>query len=141
MDGTIYLHRARLLFVSQDGGWRVPGSGRAVTGDEAARLVQESVKSGQLEVWFEHGKEKSLSLITNGRRAMVVLWGRLGYDEGVFAVDAAAGDAEHGGYVLQNGQHDSYPDNQTVPLDSAIEAVRYIVDHGDPDPRRRWQAW
>jgi hypothetical protein len=119
----------------------VSGTEHEVAGDEAVLLVAESVAAGQLMIWFDHPEDKSLSLVTNGRRAMVTVWGRRGYDEGVNAVDPDAGDGEQGGYVLDNGQDDSYPDASTVELEKAIEAVRYVIDQGVPDPRLHWHCW
>jgi hypothetical protein len=42
--------------------------------------------------------------------------------------------------VLENGQHDSYPRSETIPLEVAIEAVQYIVDNDAPDPRIHWKS-
>lgn len=121
--------------------WRVAGTERLVNGDEAARFVTDSIRTGVLDVRFERGDEQSLSVTTNGERAMLILWGRRGWDEGIRAVDPGAGEASHGGYVLQNGQQDTYPDVGTVPLDHAIAAVRHIVMTGEADPRLQWERW
>lgn len=60
---------------------------------------------------------------------------------GVQAIDPTAGEGSQSGYVLSNGQDDTYADCQTVTLDRAIEAVRNIVDHVTPDPRIQWRSW
>ncbi|MDP1793541.1 MAG: hypothetical protein Q8K63_05315 [Acidimicrobiales bacterium] len=57
------------------------------------------------------------------------------------ATDPTAGPRAAGGYVLENGQVDTYADNDTVPLASALDAVAYLVDHTLLDPQLRWVPW
>jgi hypothetical protein len=122
-------------------GWRVDGEPNALTGNDAADVARDAINAGQTYIRFARSEEQSLTLGTNGVRAMLVLWGRAGHDEGLQAIDPTAGDDSQGGYILENGQHDSYADRETVPLDQAIEAVRYIVDNATPDPRIQWRDW
>ena len=98
-------------------------------------------EAGRRDVSFIRGVDRSLQVVTNGQRAMVVLWSREGFDEGIYAVDPSASDNSHDGFILENGQADSYAGNETVPLDQALEAVRYAIDHDEPDPRLQWLRW
>lgn len=43
-----------------------------------------------------------------------------------------------GGYVLANGQHDEYPDEDTVPLTEALRIVAAIVLTGSPPDGTVW---
>ena len=52
-------------------------------------------------------------------------------DAGEHLVDEFAGDAESTGYVLENGQVDSYADRDTVPLALALHALQETID-ADP---------
>lgn len=48
----------------------------------------------------------------------------------------AAGSSE--GYVLANGQHDEYPDQDTVAIDEAFRLVEPIVSKGSWPADARW---
>lgn len=69
-----------------------------------------------------------MAFVTNIRRAMVMLVG--GEDDcGEHATDlGAAGISD--GFVLSNGQHDEYPDEDTVPIVEAFRLVQHIVGEG-----------
>jgi hypothetical protein len=121
--------------------WRVERTGEAVSGEKAACVVRASIEAGRLDVRFVRQPDGTLSVTTNGRRAMLIVWGRAGYDEGVMAVDPKAGDGTQGGYALANGQHDTYADAETVPLDQAIDAIQHIIDRGVLDPSLQWKSW
>lgn len=54
------------------------------------------------------------------------------------AIDPTA-TGQHGGYVLDSGQHDTYSDRDTVPLGQALMIVEHVVDHGLP-AYRGWLA-
>src|SRR5688500_11416020 len=93
--------------VRQDGRlgtWRVVGCEEPVSADAADALIASRFASGFGESNFEFSDRRSLIVVTNGVRAMVVVWGRKGFDEGLQAVDRSAGDGTPGGYVLAGGQ-------------------------------------
>ena len=121
--------------------WRVEGGPEVPTGNAAADLVREATNAGQTHIQFVRSETQSLTLDTNGVRVMLVLWRQDGDDEGLHAIDTTAGDGSQGGYVLGNGQDDTYADRETVTLDRAVEAVRHIVDNSTPDPRLEWRSW
>ncbi|NXY96488.1 hypothetical protein HYE82_19255 [Streptomyces sp. BR123] len=67
-------------------------------------------------------------MVTNGERAMVALLD--GEDNpGEHLVDPR-GESSSDGYVLSNGQVDSYADRDTVAFDVAGHAVAYFIEHG-----------
>ncbi|MFC5744949.1 hypothetical protein [Actinomadura rugatobispora] len=58
-------------------------------------------------------------------------------DAGEHASDSgAAGWSD--GFVLENGQHDEYPDEATVPLEEAFRIVGHILTVGSPPPDADW---
>lgn len=122
-------------------GWRVEGGPDVLTGNTAADFAREAINAGQTHIRFVSSERQSLTLETNGVRVMLILWGREGDDKGLQAIDPTAGNGSQGGYVLDNGQHDTYADRATVPLDQAIEAVRHIIENAAPDPRIEWKGW
>lgn len=114
--------------------WTIEG------GSAAAAAVPEAlrarVRSGQLETWLTSSSGRSLIFVTNTERAMVVLLEGDG-DPGEHAVDPAAAGTS-GGFVLANGQHDEYPDQDTVPIGDALDIVAHIVSTGSWPPHARW---
>ena len=78
-----------------------------------------------------------LMLVTNGSRAMVVLLEREG-EPGQHVVDPDA-DGVSGGYLLDNGQVDEYPDTDTIELEQAFGVVRDVVS-GARSTAVRWRA-
>ena len=69
---------------------------------------------------FESDSGELLAVVTNGERAMVMLLREPG-DAGEHAVDETAGTSTSSGYVLANGQVDTYADCDTVRLADALE--------------------
>lgn len=124
----------------QGGGWTTESGEQAFTGHEAEQVVRRSLAAGQLDITF-HAQNYRLQFVTNGDRVMLLLWGPIGSDEGVFAVDPDASGREQDGYRLSNGQVDTYADKDTVPLAAAMKAVRYIVDNDVTDPDLLWRSW
>jgi hypothetical protein len=60
-------------------------------------------------------------------------------ETGIHAGDpTAAADARSSGFVLSNGQDDTYADRDTVPLERALPALQLIVDAGQLDPAIDW---
>jgi hypothetical protein len=58
-------------------------------------------------------------------------------DPGEHAVDPGAGGSSKG-FVLANGQHDEYPDKDTLPLAGALQVVQHILTRGVPPPPAVW---
>jgi hypothetical protein len=60
-------------------------------------------------------------------------------DPGEHAVSPdAVGSSD--GYVLDNGQEDTYADADTIPLPDALKALRSIVDSGRPPTGTSWSV-
>ena len=113
--------------------------GDAVEGSGAAAEINRGLASGEREFWFDSESGRSISLVTNGERAMLMVLAEPG-DEGEHAIDPAASSGRSGGYLLSNGQEDSYPDRDTIPLPSALDAVRVLTDEGQKPPDVIWHA-
>ncbi|GAA2738917.1 hypothetical protein GCM10009867_32670 [Pedococcus aerophilus] len=117
-------------------GWRVLEDDRLLDGSAASALLQTRVDQGLLTTYLQSDTGCLLTFVSNGARAMIVLMERAG-DPGQHAV--SPGDAgSSGGYVLDNGQEDTYDDADTVPLADALADVRAIVDTGRPPREMRW---
>ncbi|MER7468806.1 hypothetical protein [Streptomyces sp. NPDC097981] len=50
-------------------------------------------------------------------------------DPGEHLVDPR-GEGNSGGYLLSNGQIDTYSDRETVPFPVACQAVEHFIEHG-----------
>lgn len=111
-------HRWRLLGHASDG----------YSGAEARSLLVRRLDWASQETWFEDGRGRLLSVVTNGERAMVALVDGAG-DPGEHLVDPR-GEGTSGGYLLSNGQIDTYSDRETVPFPLACQAVEHFIEHG-----------
>lgn len=58
-------------------------------------------------------------------------------DPGEHAVDPGA-EGQSDGFVLSNGQHDEYADNDTMPIGEAFRIVEHIVGTGSWPADARW---
>lgn len=109
--------------------WHLQGSaGHAYSGEEARYLLRHRWDWANHETWFENDAGRLLAVVTNGERAMVMLLDGEG-EPGEHLVDPR-GECSSGGYVLSNGQVDSYADRDTVTFDVAGRAVAYFIEHG-----------
>ncbi|MFE2296998.1 hypothetical protein ACFXAW_02235 [Streptomyces sp. NPDC059445] len=98
--------------------------------------LRARVDRRQLETWLSSSSGRSLAFVTNTERAMVMLLEADG-DPGEHAVEpGAVGSSE--GFVLSNGQHDEYPDQDTVPIGEAFRIVEHIVSAGSWPADARW---
>ena len=116
--------------------WSVLDEEGVVTGDEAVARVSANVDDGMLTTYLRSDLGRLLVLVSNGTRAMVVLMSGEG-DPGEHGVSPdAVGSSD--GYVLDNGQEDTYEDADTIPLPDALKALRSIIDSGRPAPGTSW---
>lgn len=116
--------------------WRLDGDGDPVTPDEAVHLLRERIADRGPQTWLTSSAGRSLTLVSNTERAMVMLLDDAD-DPGRHAVDPSATGVS-GGFVLSNGQVDVYPDADTVPLAEALRIVRHVVDRGTAPPDAAW---
>lgn len=116
--------------------WRLDDGG-AIGPDAVVGELRARIGRGTLETWLTSSSGRLLAVVTNTRRAMVMLLDGEG-DPGEHAV-APGADGWSDGFVLSNGQDDEYPDEDTVPLAEAFRIVRHIVAHGTPPENAPWK--
>ncbi|MFG2824479.1 hypothetical protein ACGFX4_34245 [Kitasatospora sp. NPDC048365] len=104
------------------------GSRVAVSSAAVGETLRSRIVSGRFETWLTSTSGRSLAFVTNAERVMVVLFEEEG-DPGEHAVTPGA-EGSSGGFVLSNGQHDEYPDEDTVPLAEALRIVAHVVGRG-----------
>ncbi|MFE0701064.1 hypothetical protein [Streptomyces sp. NPDC058872] len=110
--------------------------GASVSPDTVQQVLRERIDGGRRETWLISSSGRSLTFVTNGERAMVALLN--GTDApGERAVDPGARGSSTG-FVLSNGQHDEYPNEDTVPLEEALRIFRHIVSEGSRPPDAPW---
>jgi hypothetical protein len=113
--------------------WTAQHSGEPVDGTAAAALICDRLTVRSHATWFASKDGRTLAVVTNGERAMVMLLGADG-DAGAHAIDGSAGAESSDGYLLENGQEDTYPDRDTVPLPHALAHVADIIANRPLDP-------
>ncbi|MET4922264.1 hypothetical protein P3L51_07850 [Streptomyces sp. PSRA5] len=112
------------------------GSEGPVTPGVAVDLLRSRIAGGALESWLVSSGGRSLAVVSNSERAMVVLLDGEG-DPGAHATDPGA-DGGSDGFVLANGQSDTYPDEDTVPLGEALRIVGHVLATGGPPADAAW---
>ncbi|QKG20111.1 hypothetical protein [Actinomadura verrucosospora] len=119
--------------------WKFDEDGaETLAADETVDELGARIGRGILESWLISSSGRLLAVVTNTERAMVMLLDGIG-DPGEHATDPeAAGFSE--GFILANGQHDEYPDEDTVPLTDALQIVRRILISGNPPADAPWQV-
>ncbi|MFD8814518.1 hypothetical protein ACFV23_24255 [Streptomyces sp. NPDC059627] len=104
------------------------GSGVTVSPDAVAQTLRARFGDGRCETWFSSSSGRLLAFLTNGVRASVSLLEGEG-EPGEHAVaPGATGSSE--GFILANGQHDEYQDEETVPLEEGLRIVVHVVSEG-----------
>lgn len=117
--------------------WRIE-DGDTVSSSSVVEVLRARIGSGHLETWLTSSSGRSLAFVTNTERAMVMLLDGEG-DPGEHAVDPGAlGSSE--GFVLANGQHDEYPDADTVPIGEAFRIVAHVVSTDSWPADARWSV-
>ncbi|MEU6392338.1 hypothetical protein [Streptomyces sp. NPDC046939] len=91
-------------------------------------VLRSRIENGRFETWLISSTGRSLAFATNTRRALLILSTEEG-DPGERAVEPGA-EGLSDGFVLSNGQHDAYPDRDTVLLGEAFRVVEHIVGTG-----------
>ncbi len=107
------------------------------TPQDVAAFVRRRISDGHYETWFNSTQGRSLAFVTNGLRAMVML---LDHDDdpGQHAVDRDA-TGTSAGFLLTNGQQDSYPDRDTVALALGVDVVAAILTSGRAPTDAVWE--
>ncbi|MEU6676178.1 hypothetical protein [Streptomyces sp. NPDC046925] len=80
------------------------------------------------ETWMVVGRQGALVMLLDGEGG-----------PGEHAVESGVpGSSE--GFVLSNGQHDTYPNEDTVPIGEAFAIVGHIIGRGSWPSDARWVA-
>lgn len=116
--------------------WTFGGDRTAVTAQEAVAVLRRRIAEGRLETWLTGSTGRLLSVVSNTERALVMLLDGAD-DPGSHAVSVGSAGAS-GGFVLADGQCDTYPDQDTVPLDEAFRIVRHLIGTGLPPTDTGW---
>ncbi|MFD9705839.1 hypothetical protein [Lentzea sp. NPDC059081] len=106
--------------------WTVDGDHLAA--DEVVAVLRGRIAGGRLETWLSGEPERRIAFVTNNDRAMVMLLDEPD-DPGEHATDPGA-EGTSDGFLLSNGQNDTYQNSDTVPLDRALAIVEHLVGHG-----------
>ncbi|MFF7854711.1 hypothetical protein [Streptomyces sp. NPDC007904] len=112
------------------------GSTAPASSESVVKTLRERAERGLLETWLTSSSGRSLAFVTNTGRAMVMLLGEEG-DPGEHAVDPGA-EGTSAGFVLSTGQHDEYPDQDTVPIGEALRLVEHIISTGSWPADAHW---
>lgn len=107
-----------------------------VSSEVVLEALRSRIDSGRLETWLISSSGRLLAFATNTERAMVMLLEGEG-DPGEHAVDPGSGGSSDG-FSLSGGQHDHYPDQDTVPMGEACRLVEHIVGTGSWPADARW---
>lgn len=119
-------------------GWRLQDGEPVDNGTHAVSVIRERIQFGVFQTWLYGPHRQMLTMVTNGVRAMVMLLVGDG-DAGEHAVDHE-GQGSQSGYVLDNGQVDTYDNRDTIELNQALEAIRHLVDDGTWPQAVAWQS-
>ncbi|MFD9269561.1 hypothetical protein ACFWB1_29540 [Streptomyces goshikiensis] len=119
-----------------DESWFLTDSAVPASAATALDVLQERIAAGHLETWLISSRGRSLAIISNTDRAMVMLLDDEA-DPGEHALSPGASSLSSG-FVLANGQHDEYPDEDTVPLTEAMRIVGQILTTGAPPTDAPW---
>ncbi|WP_042374982.1 hypothetical protein [Streptacidiphilus neutrinimicus] len=116
--------------------WIFDDGTAAEPAETALQRLRERIAAGRLESWLTSSTGRSLGVISNTERAMVLLLDG-DDDPGEHAVDPGA-TGRDGGYILANGQHDEYPNYDTIHLAQALRIVSHILTTGTPPADAPW---
>ncbi|MDK0521237.1 hypothetical protein [Streptomyces sp. ML-6] len=116
--------------------WTLTDGAAPVAADTVTEVLRSRITAGKLDAWLESASGRSLAVVSNTERAMVMLLEHPG-DPGGHAADPGA-DGWSDGFELSNGQSDEYPDADTVPLGEAFRIVRHVLATGRPPADAAW---
>ncbi|MGC4985829.1 ATP-binding protein [Streptomyces sp. DT193] len=104
--------------------------------DDFATRQLTTAQADDLYELVSERQGRSLAIISNTDRAMVMLLDDEA-DPGEHALSPGASSSSSG-FVLANGQHDEYPDEDTVLLAEAMRIVTHILTTGAPPADAAW---
>ncbi|MFD8425228.1 hypothetical protein [Streptomyces sp. NPDC059466] len=116
--------------------WVIDDSTAVLSAEAVLETLRARIGEGELDTWLTSSSDRRLAVVTNTKRAMVVLMDGEG-DPGEHAVDPGS-EGSSDGFLLSDGQYDVYLDEDTVPLEEAFRIVEHIVGKGTWPPGARW---
>ena len=119
--------------------WHLEGEPEPIDATAVAETVHDRVSQGTMTTLLESSRGRTIHLVSNGSRAMVMLLEHSDGDPGEHAIDPAEVGTS-GGFVLENGQVDEYADRDTVPLGEALRIVVHLVAAGVPPDDAAWHV-
>lgn len=105
------------------------GSRASVTSGTVREVLRARIDGGQHETWPASSFGRLPAFVTNKVRAMMSLLNEEG-DPGEHAVDLGVDGSSH----LSQGQHDEYPNVDTVPLEEAFRILSHVLSEGSRPP-------
>ena len=109
--------------------WRLDDTAEWLSPQAIVDAIDARMKSGELTTYLESDAGRIIGWSTNRARVMLMLLDGVG-DPGEHAMDPN-GQGESTGYVLDNGQVDTYSDADTVPLAEAQRLLVSLVTDGN----------
>jgi hypothetical protein len=120
--------------------WRISDqSGSPVRPTAIVEAIERRIAQGDMTTWLDSSLGRRIAFVSNGPRAMVMLLRDDQGDPGEHATDPD-GEGSSGGFVLDNGQVDEYPDRDTVPTSDALRIVGHLVSEGVPPDDASWEV-
>ncbi|MFB6900790.1 hypothetical protein [Streptomyces hydrogenans] len=116
--------------------WVFTDSAVPASAATALDVLQKRIEARRLEIWLTSSRGRSLAIITNTERAMVMLLNDE-TDPGEHALSPGTSSSSSG-FVLANGQHDEYPDEDTVLLPEAMRIISHILTTSAPPSDAAW---
>jgi hypothetical protein len=94
--------------------------------------IDARMRAGDLTTFLESDEGRIIGWSTNRERVMLMVLNGVG-DAGEHALDPT-GQGESTGYLMDNGQVDTYPDADTIPLPEAQRLLLNLVTQGTFPP-------
>ena len=112
--------------------WRLDKATEWLSPQAILDAIEARMGAGELTIFLESDQGRIIGWSTNQERVMLMLLTGVG-DAGEHALDPT-GQGQSTGYVMDNGQVDTYPDTDTIPLPEARRLLLSLVTHGTFPP-------
>jgi hypothetical protein len=112
--------------------WRLDHTTEWLSPQAILDTIEARMRAGELTTYLESDAGRIIGWSTNQERVMLMLLNGIG-DAGEHALDPT-GQGQSTGYVMDNGQVDTYPDADTIPVPEAQALLLSLVTHGTFPP-------
>ena len=112
--------------------WRLDHTSEWLSPRAILDTIDARMRAGELTTFFESDSGRIIGWFTNGERVMLMVLNGIG-DAGEHALDPT-GQGESTGFVMDNGQVDTYDDADTIPLPEATRLLLSLVTRGTFPP-------